>query len=829
MMTFNSPTFLISLIFSFAINTAIATPTNNLQNLSAKEIAITEELLQPSVSDKVLAILNNKNIVLSAVSQNGLSLEYAHKRLKNDSDVVLAAVKNTGLALQYASPRLRNDPAIVLSAVKDEPMALKYASTTLKKNKTIVLAAIERNHNAFKYADKTLKRDIHIVREAMKVHESALRFADISLNDEKKLVLEIIRKKPSVCSNLYGFMDKRLQKNRTLILRLMKTKGCTRLFYFLNKKFQHDKVFAQIGVQQDGNNLEYVGSLLQDDKALVMMAIKQNTSALKYASPRLKNDRSLVISVINKDTYALNNASKLLQKDRELLLLTATKHNNHALYAQATEADKARVLSAVKKQGDALKYVRDQFKKDKDIVLAAVKQDGYALQFADKSLQHDKQIVAAALQQRNKTSPQQKKLSKAQLLAAIKNNPDSVDFNDERFQTDKTLVLASINRKIDIPHYYDFVNLKQNLKTDKDVLIALIKNSLKQAAKTSNYDLFSLRKYLHYLGHPLQDKALMLQILKKQGLALEYASDAIKKDKNFVLAAIAQNGQALAFADKHFQQDKSTVLLAIKQSPEAFYFADKKLKTDPDIIKAALKGKNTLYYLYQLLDKKSAKQIIPRETWSPDSGFYTINKLKLQLNGLRDFYKKDASSHSPIIGFNKDKTKLAAILTLRPALNTQLAIWDTKTKRLLHTVILGEQWAAYNPPQFTPDNRRLVSLWSDKGIIWNFAQHKKPIVCSLGSSIIDLSNKSVLVHPLDWVDGLYDLDTCKVIALQRAMWSPKAKISHDEKILMLVKKGQLSKREKDFLLYKPTDPASPYQFQEHSGNYRGKIIIRETN
>ncbi|HFC29647.1 MAG TPA: DUF4116 domain-containing protein, partial [Oceanospirillales bacterium] len=728
---------------------------------------------------------------------------------------------------------LKNDPAIVLSAIKNKADSLKFASARLRKNKTIVLAAIRyyTYDNVLKYADKTLRRDINIIRKAVKVDNNALRFADISLNDEKKLVLELVRQKPSVCSNLYGFMDKHLQKNRALILRLMKTKGCTRLFYFLNKKLQHDKAFAQIGVQQDGNNLEYVGSLLQDDKALVMMAIKQNTSALNYASPRLKNDRSLVISVINKDTYALNNASKLLQKDRELLLLTATKHNNHALYAQATEADKARVLSAVKKQGDALKYVRDQFKKDKDIVLAAVKQDGYALQFADKSLQHDKQIVAAALQQRNKTSPQQKKLSKAQLLAAIKNNPDSVDFNDERFQTDKTLVLASINRKIDIPHYYDFVNLKQNLKTDKDVLIALIKNSLKQAAKTSNYDLFSLRKYLHYLGHPLQDKALMLQILKKQGLALEYASDAIKKDKNFVLAAIAQNGQALAFADKHFQQDKSTVLSAIKQSPEAFYFADKKLKTDPDIIKAALKGKNTLYYLYQLLDKKSAKQIIPRETWSPDSDFYTINKLKLQLNGLRDFYKK-SGHYPPLIGFNKDKTKLAAILTLRPALNTQLAIWDTKTKRLLHTVILGEHWTTYNPPQFTPDNRRLVSLFfSDIGVIWNFAQHKKPMICSLGSSIIDLSNKSVLVHPVDWVDGLFDLDTCNVIALQRVMWTSNlvTMISHDEKILMLIKKGRLSKIEKDFLLYNPTDPASPYQFQDHSGNYHGKIIIRETN
>jgi len=821
-MTFYRSTFLISLAFSLSTNTVIAKPSNP-QSLSAKEITFSEELLQPSISDKALDILSNKKLMLSAVSQNGLSLEYVHKYLKNDSDVVSAAVKNAGLALQYANPQLRNNKTLVLNAISNNAEALQFASATLKKNKTIVLTAIQQYPNMLKYADKTLKQNIDIIRKAMQIHDSALRFADISLKDEKALILEAVRKKPSVCGNLYSFMDKHLQNDRALMLRLMKTKGCNNLFYFLNKRFQHDKAFAQIAIQQNGANLSYVGPLLQDNKAFVMKAIQQNGFSLSDASPRLKNDRNLVITAIKKSPYALSSASPRLQKDRELLLLTATKDNKHAIYAQATEADRARVLSAVKKEGSALKYANNRFKKDKGIVLAAVKQNGYALQFADKSLQKDKQIVAAALLQRKNKAPQQKKLSQAQLFVAIKKNPEAVYVYDKRFQTDKALILALINSKRSFSSY-DFEKLKQNLKTDKDILMAMIKNSLKQTSNTLMHEPFGLRKYLYYLARPIHNKSFMLQILKKQALALEYASDALKKDKSLVSIAIAQNGEALAFADSRFKRDKSMVLAAIKQSPEAYYFADKKLKVDTDVVRAALKGKNTLYYLYQLLDKKTAKQILQHERWRPNNGFRTIKKLNLQLSGLKDFYKK---TYTPLITFNKDKSKLAAILTLRPAKNAQLTIWDTKTKRLLHTAVIAENWSAYQPPQFTPDSRRLVSLYSDDGIIWNFAQHKKPMICPLGSRIIDLSNKSILVRPADWVDGLYDLDTCNIIALQRAMWSPEAQISKDEKILMVIKKGSLSKMKKDFLLYNPTDPASPYQFQEHDNNYQGKVIIRE--
>jgi hypothetical protein len=59
-------------------------------------------------------------VVLSAVSKNGSSLEYADDTLKVDREVVLAAVSNDGCALEYADDTLKADREVVLTAVLNE-------------------------------------------------------------------------------------------------------------------------------------------------------------------------------------------------------------------------------------------------------------------------------------------------------------------------------------------------------------------------------------------------------------------------------------------------------------------------------------------------------------------------------------------------------------------------------------------------------------------------------------------------------------------------------------------------------------------------------------
>jgi hypothetical protein len=59
------------------------------------------------------------------------------------------------------------------------------------------------------------------------------------------------------------------------------------------------------------------------------------------------------------------------------------------------------------------------------------------------------------------------------------------------------------------------------------------------------------------------------------------------KDKSFVLETVKEDGIALEYADKSLKKDKSIVLEAVKQYGFALEYADESLQKDPDIIKAA--------------------------------------------------------------------------------------------------------------------------------------------------------------------------------------------------------------------------------------------------
>ena len=825
------------------------TPTEN---------AITKPLSQTIINERVLQLLGDKTLILTAVKQNGLALEYARTALKKDKDVVLAAVQQNGLTLQFANAMFKNNQHIVLTAINNNYHALQFASSALKKNKMLILAAIKINPHVLEFADASMKQDRQVITAAMNKHYNVLRFASKTIRQDKAFILAALQKKTDDCHLLFEFSDKLLKKDHDFVQTLMTYKQCQSIYHDIDNQLKKDRTIALAAIQYDGGNLRSAGAVLQNDKQFVMTAVQQTGHALEHASLSLKNDKAIVIAAVKNKGYAIKFASASLKQDRDIVLaaiqqnhraiyqigsplnqdtklwlLVANKDPNAMIYAQATEPSRARVLAAVSKKGKALHYVRDEFKKDKDIILAAVKNDGYALQFADKTHQKDPDIVAAALKQRRndkRYSSQTKKLQRAEALRKIKSGDIRLWVLDKRFYDDKEIVLAALKRPEQF-HRFDLIS--RSLFDDIEILWALIDKSLATDQKQN------ILKYLYYMPHPIRNKKRLLALLKKEGLALQAATSTFKNNKSIVLTAIQQNGAALAYADKHLKRDKSMVLAAIKHSSEAFHYAEPVLKTDREIILAAIKNekknkpanrKNTLRSLYQLLDKQSARFIQASVwKWQHLNGLSNNKEVTLDLSKFLPFYETRHDS-VPVMVFNKDRTKIATIVSLRPSKRGYITIWDGKTNALLHSTTLREPWSSYSNVRFTPDSRRLVSsyAYADHSFIWNFAKQEKPIYCVMGSTIIDISNESVLVHPIDYVDGLFDLDTCNLIAAQRTDSAPSAVISPDNKILMKVPKGSLSTLEKDFYQYLPVDPAAPHHEPlYHSKNFRGKVIIRE--
>lgn len=909
--------------------------------LTPDEVAFAQSVLKPknnqvSLSQifqsaspnaqKILALLNDKALVLTALTKNGLALQYVHPHLKDDVDVVMRAVQQNGLALVSASDRLKNNIGIVRVAVRSNPDALKFTSPKMQDDKVTVLMAVGnkgesyRGNHSFRYASPRLKNDKAVVLRATRQSDNVLQYTSDSLRNDpiiiqailknngrdlqrvgdqirnnKQFILKEVYKRPKNCGDAVSLASDKLKADRDFVLRVFQAKGCTRAFSQLPEKLRKDKVLAKVAIRQDGyfhldlfdqsfkddwsviklapkdsqlpyqkfskrlrkdkeifkqvlaiqkySVYQYADASIRDDKTLTLMALKVHGYDLKYASARLRQDYQVVKVAVSRASDALkyahkslrNNkkivmyavtanypsgfeyASPSLKKDKEILAVVAKKIPRYAAYAKASSPLKQEVFAAVKNDGSALKFASKKFKKDKEIVWAAVRQNGHAIQYADKSLQNNTKLKYLAI----KTSPDVLhyvfarnntiKIDKELVIASLNESAFNFADLDKKYRVDKEVVLAAINSKSDGLNKINGITF-----VDDDIVNAFVDKSLIKP--------FGLRKFLHYLSKPVSSKSRLLRILKQDGLALEYASPEFKRDRAIVQTAVNQNGNAIAFVDSTFRLNKPMAKLAITKSKsgEAFDYIAPALQLDRELLLLAInKGnKNILRELNRLLsDNIAGNNSALAELQASNQGL-KISKVRMDMSRFPDFYLS-GSNHQKDAKFvlSDDKTRLAAIVDRRPQGVTQLGIWNTKTGHLLYSTRLPYSVLGYGNVSFTPDNKRLVA--AGQGFIWSFSKAKQPVMCYLDSTILDINNQAVLMHPNDWVDGIYDLETCDPIVLANQMSIPQAVIGPQNKLLML-SIIPLSKEEKDIILYRK-EP----KHHEHYDNFRHIVDLWE--
>ena len=117
-----------------------------------------------------------KAVWKAAVTKDGRALRYASPDMKKYYDVVLAAVTQNGLALEYASNAIRSwmsgsmsgwmsgwskeeVKTVVMTAVTGDGMALEFAPKQ-QGDEEIVLAAVGQNPYAARFAEEWLKKKL---------------------------------------------------------------------------------------------------------------------------------------------------------------------------------------------------------------------------------------------------------------------------------------------------------------------------------------------------------------------------------------------------------------------------------------------------------------------------------------------------------------------------------------------------------------------------------------------------------------------------------------------------------------------------------------------
>lgn len=145
----------------------------------------------------------------------------------DDKEIVLAAIKNDGCELAYASKRLRSDRSIVIEAVRRDPKALKYATPSLLQDATVVAEAVKSDPRMALLVDKSFLKDVDFASELLNANREVSKYLPHGLVEKIyegtcfSLTLDKIKHKDSI-SDLTDYelsylesLVKKEKKNRT--------------------------------------------------------------------------------------------------------------------------------------------------------------------------------------------------------------------------------------------------------------------------------------------------------------------------------------------------------------------------------------------------------------------------------------------------------------------------------------------------------------------------------------------------------------------------------------------------------------------------------------
>ena len=91
------------------------------------------------------------------------------------------------------------------------------------------------------------------------------------------------------------------------------------------------------------------------------------------------------------------------------------------------------------------------------------------------------------------------------------------------------------------------------------------------------------------IGEPRDDREATLEAVKRDGRALQHASEELKGDRGVVMEAVKQCGYALEYASEELKGDREVVLEAIKQNGHVLRYASEELRSDGEVVTEAVK------------------------------------------------------------------------------------------------------------------------------------------------------------------------------------------------------------------------------------------------
>ncbi|CAE7303285.1 Cytoplasmic dynein 2 light intermediate chain 1 [Symbiodinium microadriaticum] len=267
-------------------------------------------------------------------------------------------------------------------------------------------------------APDLIRNDREVLMTAVRLDDDALQWASPDLLGDRGLVLEAVQR----CGFALACADRPLQADREVVLAAVARHGLSLEFAVPELRGDAEVVLTAIG--QDGNAFQFASTDLRCNRDFVLKSVRRNGYALTYASPELRGDSEVVRAAIETMGWICECGKQLAQFGGWALQCADRK----------LQADRALVLSAVRRDGAALAFASPDLQHDDEVVLAAVLESGMALEHAAVPLRDDEAIVVAAVRKHGaalRFASERLRGSREVVLAAVRSDETALTWASE--------------------------------------------------------------------------------------------------------------------------------------------------------------------------------------------------------------------------------------------------------------------------------------------------------------------------------------------------------------------------------------------------------------
>ncbi len=462
------------------------------------------------------------------------------------------------------------------------------------------------------------------------------------------------------------------------------------IFKDFDEEAAGNEVFFRNVVKLDGTALKYASIKICDNKEIVMNAVQESGFALLHASDRLKNDEDIVLQSTKERSDLYNNhlvfpetllknrefVLKLIQsnsyniifipnnlKDDNLLYLTALTNDSSILDFRYKAFDekvynklfkllenKEFATEVILKNIYVFNYLPDELKKSESFILNLIErlselttkvgfdtnnQKREILVSIIKSNNNNRRIINAGLKYTIddiylgellfKNIADDLYNNQDFILCAMEINGFLLQYIPNNFKNHKAIVFNAIinysNIKSgqlgnDSPLKY----ASESIRNDIEVVLAAIQKDGRAISYVSdnlkkNVDIVfeSLKNgaglsYFKYLPFELQNRENLLLTLKNGGGDIDLIPINFR-DKELLMSAIKYYAKNLSQASAELKNDKEIVLAAVKSFGELLEFVSYELRNDLEIVLSAV-SQNGAALKFASEELKNNKEII---------------------------------------------------------------------------------------------------------------------------------------------------------------------------------------------------------------------------